>query len=813
MKPPKQQKPTIDRIEPREITTELQESYLDYAMSVIVARALPDVRDGLKPVHRRILWGMWDSGLTSSAKLRKSANIVGEVLGRYHPHGDMAVYDSIARMTQDFSLRYPLVIGQGNWGSIEGDSPAAPRYTECKMSKIAEELLVDIEKETVNWRPTYDNSRQEPITLPAKLPCLLLNGTVGIAVGMATYIPPHNLTEVVDAILHLIDRPKATGEDLLEYIKGPDFPTGGIIYDKRAIASAYMTGRGGITCRGLADVQEDKIVITQVPYQVNVSDLLVKIADLVIAKKIEGVRDVRNESDKDGLRIVIELKKDAVPQKVLNRLYKYTDLQKDFHFNMTALAGGLQPQVMSLLDILNAHIEHRKEVVRRRTEYELRKAKEREHILLGLAKALSVIDKVIATIKKSKDRGDAFNNLVKTFKFTDLQTNAILDMRLHTLAALERKKIEDELKEKQRIIQELTALLKDPNKILKVIKSELKELREKYGDARRTKVVAGGLQTFSEADLIKAEEVIVSLSHSGYIKRLSPNTFRSQHRGGKGLIGSELAEEDFLDHFFTANTHDNILFFTDKGRAFRTKVWEIPVSTRVAKGKSIQNFLEIPFNEKVSAIFAYPDDQNGYLVMATRNGVVKKTALNEFDNVRRNGIIAITLRKEDLLKWVQFSSGKDGVVLTTLKGQAIRFKESDIRPMGRTAAGVAGIRLRSEDEVSSLNVIPSEVEGSHKKTKLLAIMENGYGKQTKISLYKVQKRGGSGIKTAKITAKTGRLISSHLTNGEQDLFILSSKGQIIRTQLSSVRSAGRDTQGVKIMSLRANDKIIGTICL
>jgi len=798
------------RVEPREITNELRESYLDYAMSVIVARALPDVRDGLKPVHRRILWAMWDSGLTSSAKLRKSANIVGEVLGRYHPHGDMAVYDAMVRMVQDFSLRYPLIDGQGNWGSMEGDSAAAMRYSECRMAKIAEELLVDIEKATVDWRPNYDTSRQEPVYLPAKLPSLLLNGSLGIAVGMATSIPPHNLGEVVDATLFVISNPGATGEELMEFIKGPDFPTGGIIYDRKAITTAYLTGRGGIPCRGLAEVTADQIIITEVPYQVNVADLLIKMAELVTTKKIEGIRDIRNESDKDGLRIVIDFKKDAVAQKILNQLYKYTDLQKDFHLNMVALADGLRPQVMSLLDIIRAYIEHRRVVVRRRAEFDLRKAKERAHILEGLAKALADIDRVIALIKKSESREDAQRNLIAKFKFTDLQAVAILEMRLQALAALERQRISEELKEKRQLMKELELLLENPRKILGVISQELKELKEKYGDERRTKVMIGGLKLLSEADLIPAEEAIITLSLGGYIKRVSPTAYRSQQRGGKGLIGSEVAEEDFIDHLLVANTHDNILFFTGRGRVFQTKVWEIPAAVRTAKGKSIQNFLEIPADDKVSAVVTYADKSSGYLVMVTREGIIKKTALADFANVRRTGIIALTLKKNDSLKWVQLSSGKDEFIITTLNGQSIRFKESQIRPMGRTAAGVIALRLKKDDRVSSLNVINKEVA---KASRLLVVMERGFGKQTSLTNYKVQNRGGSGVRTAKITAKTGQLITAHLIDKEEDLFVLSAKGQMIRTKLATIRSAGRATQGVKIMSLNPGDKIIGAICL
>ncbi|MDE2001247.1 MAG: DNA topoisomerase 4 subunit A, partial [Patescibacteria group bacterium] len=559
-------------VEKREITEELQESYLDYAMSVIVSRALPDVRDGLKPVQRRILWAMWDSGLTHSAKFKKSANIVGDVLGRYHPHGDSSVYEAMVRMAQDFSLRYPMVEGQGNFGSIDGDSAAAYRYTEARLSKIAEEMLLDVEKETIDWIPNYDGSREEPRVLPAKVPNLLLNGTVGIAVGMATNIPPHNLTEVVDATTHLIDHPKAAVHELMEFIQGPDFPTGGLIYDKKLIAEAYASGHGAITTRGRAEVMEDKkghamIAVTEIPYQVNKSELIIKIAELVTEKRIQGIRDIRDESDKDGLRIVIELKNDAAPQKVLNQLYKFTDLQKDFHLNMIALTkGGLQPEIMSIKDILAEYIEHRKEIVRRRAEFDLKKAQERAHILMGLHKALGSIDAVITTIKKSKDKDDAHKNLVAKFKFSDVQATAILEMRLQTLAALEREKIEAELKEKKKLIDELEALLKSPAKILGVIKTELKEVKEKYGDERKTKLVAGGLKDFKEEDLIPKEETIITMSQGGYIKRVNPSSFKSQKRGGKGLIGSDVAEEDFLSHFFTANTHDNILFFTERGR-------------------------------------------------------------------------------------------------------------------------------------------------------------------------------------------------------------------------------------------------------
>ncbi len=813
----KEEPPKKLNVQKREITEELQESYLDYAMSVIVSRALPDVRDGLKPVQRRILWAMWDSGLTHGAKFKKSANVVGEVLGKYHPHGDTAVYDAMVRMAQEFSLRYPLVQGQGNFGSIDGDNPAAMRYTEARLSKIAEDMLVDIEKETVDWQPNYDASRQEPKVLPAKVPNLLLNGTVGIAVGMATNIPPHNLSEIVDATSHLIENPKATASDLMEFIQGPDFPTGGLIYDRKAIAAAYTSGHGAITTRAVTEITERKknqydIEITEIPYQVNKAELVIKIAELVTEKRVQGIRDIRDESDKDGLRIVIELKNDVPPQKILNQLFKFTDLQKDFHLNMIALTkNGLQPEVMSVKDILQAYVEHRKEIVRRRAEFDLKKAEERAHILMGLHKALGSIDAVIKTIKSSKDKEEAHKNLIKKFRLSDVQATAILEMRLQTLAALERKKIEEELKEKKKLIAELQALLKSAAKILGVIKGELKEMKEKYGDERKTKLVQTGLKEFKEEDLVPKEETIITMSKSGYIKRVPPSTFRSQKRGGKGLIGSDVAEEDFLSHFISANTHDNILFFTESGKVFQTKVYEIPAGSRTSKGKAFHNFLEIPAEEKVTALITYPSEKKsvpGYLVMVTKDGMIKKTLLEDFSNVRRSGIIAIRLRKGDSLQWVRVSSGNDQVILSTALGQAIRFKESQLRPMGRATSGVRGINLKKGDSVVSLNVISKEKE----KGRVLTVMERGFGKKTPLSEYKVQGRSGSGIKTAKVTPKTGEVITSLVIDEEKEILALSAKGQIIRTELSSIRSSGRATQGVRIMNLKPGDKVVGVVC-
>ncbi|MEY4731841.1 MAG: hypothetical protein RL681_787, partial [Candidatus Parcubacteria bacterium] len=769
-------------INKREITGELQESYLDYAMSVIVARALPDVRDGLKPVQRRILWGMWDSGSTADAKLKKSANIVGEVMGKYHPHGDLAIYDTLVRMAQDFSLRYPLVQGQGNFGSIDGDSAAAMRYTETRLARVAHEMLTDIEKETVDWAPNYDATRKEPMVLPAKLPNLLLNGSIGIAVGMTTNIPPHNLGELVDAITHLAAHPDATTDDLLEFVQGPDFPTGGFIFDKKAIAEAYRSGKGAILTRAKADIEERKegqynIVITEIPYQVNKSDLIRRMAELVQDKKVEGIRDLRDESDRDGLRIVVELKNDATPQKILNQLYEHTDLQKYFHMNMIVLVNGLEPRLLSLRDILVAYLDYRKQVVRRRAEFDLKKAKERAHILEGLAKALHVIDKIIAVIKKSKDRDDAHRNLVKQFKLSDIQATAILEMRLQTLAALERQKIEAELKEKLAIIKDLELILKSPAKILKIITDEIADLKKKYGDPRRTQLVSAGVAAFSEEDLIPQEGAVITLSAGGYVKRLPPDTFRNQRRGGKGLIGSEVTEEDFLVHFLSTRTHDNILFFTERGRVFQTKVYEIPAASRTSKGRAIHNFLELPADEKVSAIISYDPNvkqQNAYLVMVTKNGIIKKSPIADFANIRRTGIIAIALKKGDSLQGVKLSSGKDQIIITTKKGQSIRFKESDARSMGRTAAGIRAIRLRG-DGVAGFDILKEERKNKQSDAYLLAVMANGYAKRTLLAEYKVQHRGGSGVRTAKVTTKTGELVAAKVIDDETDILALSAR--------------------------------------
>jgi len=820
----------------REMVTELKESYIDYAMSVIVARALPDVRDGLKPVHRRILYAMMDSGLRSNTKHRKSMAVVGEVLKSYHPHGDTAVYESLVRMAQDFNMRYTLVDGQGNFGSIDGDGAAAARYTECRLSKIGDEMLRDIEKDTVKFIDNYDGQTQEPTVLPSPLPQLLLNGSLGIAVGMATNIPPHNLTEVLDASIYMLDHPKAETEDLFEFIQGPDFPTGGIIYDQKEIISAYSQGKGAILMRGKADVVEKKdgseqIIITEIPYQVLKSSLVEQMAELVSEKKIEGIKDIRDLSDREGMRIVIDVKKGFQPQRILNRLYKFTGLQKTFHLNLLALVDGIQPEILSLSDVLKYFIKHREEVVIRRTKFDLEKAKERAHILEGLMIALKNIDAVIQTIKKSADKDEARLNLIKKFKLTERQAVAILEMRLQTLAGLERKKIEDELKAILETIKDLTAILKSPERLKTIIKKEFLELKEKFGDKRRTKVVKGKLGEITEVDLVPLEETIVTLTTGGYIKRINPATYKIQKRGGKGIMGMKTMQDDIVEHFLCASTHDNLIFFTDSGKVFQTQVYEIPEGTRVARGRGIMNFLELSTEEKVLSLIPMPakpannkevaPSKDKYLVMVTKNGRIKKTSLEEFENVRKSGIIAIKLEKGDLLKKVVKTTGEDDIILATKNGISIRFKEKDIRPMGRAAAGVKGIRLKKGDEVIGMDVISSfakatEDKGKKQKQYLLIVMENGYGKRTDISQYKTQGRGGSGIKTAKITSKTGPVVMSCILNEpleEEDLIVISRKGQVIRTSVKSISLLGRATQGVRIMRLEEGDKVASGACL
>ncbi len=809
------------QVSEQSIVQEMEVSYLDYAMSVIVSRALPDVRDGLKPVHRRILYAMWTLGLRAGGRFRKSATVVGEVLGKYHPHGDSAVYDSMVRMAQDFALRYPLVHGQGNFGSMDGDNAAAMRYTEAKLFGIAEEMLFDIEKNTVNFVPNYDNSQKEPEVLPAKLPNLLLNGGVGIAVGMATSIPPHNLRELIGAIQCLIKNPDASIDDLMEFVKGPDFPTGGVIYDIREIKAAFATGKGKIVMRGEAEISELKngqfvIIITSVPYQVNKASMIERMAELVRDKKIEGIKDIRDESNKDGVRIVIELKKDTYPKKILNNLYKYTQLQESFHVNMLALVDGIQPRVLTLKTALEEYIKYRKEVVRKRTQFDLDKAKDRAHILEGLCIALDKIDAVIKVIRASKDKDVAKTNLMQKFKLTERQAVAILEMRLQNLANLERLKIEGELKEKNALIKELESILKSPAKITKVISDDLEAMGEKYGDERRTKVVKSAVGEMSTEDLIPNESTIVTITHDGYIKRLSPDTFKSQGRGGKGVIGLTTKEEDEVEHFFSTNTHNDLMFFTSRGRVFQLKTYEIPQASRTAKGQNIVNFLQLGPEEKVSSVLTGEDfSAFKFFIMVTRAGVIKKVEIEKFSNVRRSGLIALKLKGDDTLEWVKMSAGNDDIMLISHDGQAIRFKEKMLRPMGRNASGVRGMRLRKGDTIVGMDLV---ADGKAKPSEqLMTVMANGFGKRTKLSEYKVQGRGGSGIKTAQITSKTGPISAAMVVDGsreKEDLIIISKMGQVIRLPIGSVNSSGRATQGVRLMRFKdAKDQISSVVLI
>lgn len=815
----------------RSIVTEMKESFIDYAMSVITDRALPDVRDGLKPVHRRILYAMHKLNLGPSAKTRKSATVVGEVLGHYHPHGDVAAYDAMVKMAQDFSMRYPLIIGQGNFGSIDGDGAAAMRYTEAKMSRIAGELLRDINKDTVDFIPNYDGTEKEPKVLPAGVPNLLLNGTLGIAVGMATNIPPHNLREVVDATAYLIDNSEATTEDLLQFIQGPDFPVGGIIFNTKDIQHAYTTGRGGIVCRGVAEIVEDlpagrqgnnnsSIIITSIPYRVNKAELIIKIADLVREKKIEGIKGIRDESTKD-IRVVIDLKGGSHPQKILNALYKHTQLEETFHLNIVALVDGV-PQTLSLKSIIEEFIKHRQVVVRRRTEFDLREAEAREHILIGLKKALDHIDEIINLIKKSKDVDVARVNLMKEFKFSEIQTNAILEMRLQKLAGLERKKIEDELDAIQALIKELKEILSSVKKMLSIIKKELSEISEKFGDDRRTKVIKGGVKVLSIEDLIPDMESTLTLTQGGYIKRTNPDEYRKQKRGGVGVVDLDTKEEDFVTHFLTASTHSDLLFFTDRGKAYQMKMYDIPEGRRATRGKSIMNFLSLTEGEKVTSILDMPknlkDNKDLSLLMVTEEGTGKKVSAQSFHDVRTSGIIAIKLGAGDKLVSVSKVNKGDSCIVVSKDGQSIRFKEGDVREMGRTAAGVRVMKLappgRGEDKGDKIIGANAVMKEKEKESELLVVGANGYGKKTKIAEYKIQGRGGSGIKTGNVTAKTGEIMSSCVVTPEEtEIVAMSKKSQVIRLELSEIPSLGRSTQGVRIMKLRPGDSLASLICL
>lgn len=801
----------------RNITTEMRESYLDYAMSVITERALPDVRDGLKPVHRRILYAMHEKGLTSSAKFRKSAVVVGDVLGNYHPHGDVAVYDSMVKMAQPFTMRYPLVHGQGNFGSIDGDNAAAMRYTEAKMSKLAAELLRDIDKETVDFRPNYDGTRKEPTVLPTAVPNLLLNGTLGIAVGMATNIAPHNLTEVIDATVHLVDNKDATTEDLMQFIKGPDFPTGAVMYGQKDILQAYTTGRGGIVVRGEAEITEDKkgttqIIITSIPYRVNKAELIIRIADLVREKIVEGIKGIRDESDKD-IRVAIDVKQGAHPEKILNALYKHTQLESAFHVNMVALVNGV-PKTIALKTFLEEFIIHRIDVIRRRTQFDLTKAEDREHILLGLKKALDHIDEIITLIRESKDAVEAHANLMKRFKFSERQATAILEMRLQKLAGLERKKVLDELKQIQELIVELKEILGSEKKVRSIIKNELGEIKAKYGDERRTRLVKGGVKDMSDEDLIPDTETVIVLTKGGYIKRTNPDEYRKQKRGGVGVVDLDTKEEDFITHLITTNAHSELLFFSDMGKAYKLKTFEIPEGKRATKGKSIMNFISLTESEKITSILPMPKEAKGAaelsLMMITKNGTGKKVAAKSFHEVRKSGLIAITLDKGDELMSCSFVSKGDDVMVVTADGQSIRFKESDIREMGRNAAGVRAIKLGKGDIVISADAVKKDA----KDAMIFVMSANGYGKKTSLKEYKVQGRGGSGILTAKVTDKTGALMGGKVVTEEhEEVVAMSKKSQVIRVDLKEIPSLGRQTQGVRVMKLRDGDSIASLITL
>ncbi|KKU83845.1 MAG: gyrase subunit A protein [Microgenomates group bacterium GW2011_GWA2_47_8] len=852
----------IGKIVPSEIVTEMQRSYLDYAMSVIVARALPDVRDGLKPVHRRILYAMHALGLSHTSRYTKSAKVVGEVLGKFHPHGDAPVYEAMVRLAQNFAMRYMLIDGQGNFGSVDGDPPAAMRYTECRLSSIASEMLLDIEKETVGFTPNFDNTIKEPTYLPAKLPNLLLMGSEGIAVGMATKIPPHNLTEVADAIIAMIGKTKIekssaishqpsdkqqseslksedgrlttfhfdiTVEDLMEHIQGPDFPTGGVIYDLSEIKNAYASGRGKIVMRGKAEIEDigggkSAIIISELPYQVNKALLVAKIADLVKEKKIEGISDLRDESDRRGIRVYVELKRDAKPKQVLNNLYKHTALQTTFPVNMVALVDNT-PQTCSLKLILEEYVKHRHDVVRRRSEFELKEARAREHILEGLKIAVDHIDEVIAIIKKSAHADEAKNKLMTRFKLSDLQATAILDMQLRRLAALERQKIEDELAMIRETINYLEDLLAHPEKILRVVKDELARLKEKYGDNRKTKVFKSKVGEFSDEQLIPNEKAIITMSQSGYIKRVPRSTFKMQERGGKGVIGMSTKEEDTIDQLVTASTHDNMLFITDRGRVYQVRVWDIPEGSRQSKGQAVVNLINIESGERVTSVLAYSlkkDEQKEhgvkYILMATKNGTVKKSKLTEYENIRRSGIVAIKLEAGspkgeagDELAWAKLTSGSDDILLVTHEGKSIRFKEDEVRPTARDTMGVRGVLLGKEDFVVSVDIINQENKGAD----FLTIMEKGIGKKTAIRDFPKQRRGGQGVKVAVVKDKTGKVVVSQIVPDECESVILTStKGQVVKLPITSVPRLGRATSGVILMRFTdKSDTIAAATCL
>ncbi|WP_341201092.1 DNA gyrase subunit A [Planomicrobium okeanokoites] len=795
-------------VEEINISTEMRTSFLDYAMSVIVSRALPDVRDGLKPVHRRILYAMHDLGITSDKAYKKSARIVGDVIGKYHPHGDSAVYETMVRMAQDFSYRYMLVDGHGNFGSVDGDAAAAMRYTESRMSKIAMELLRDLNKNTIDYKENYDGQEKEPIVLPSRFPNLLVNGTSGIAVGMATNIPPHNLGETIDAVLALAENPAITTEELLEYIPGPDFPTGGIILGRSGIRRAYETGKGSVLIRSVVEIEtkpngRETILIHELPYQVNKARLIEKIAELVRDKKIDGITDLRDESDRNGMRVVIEVRRDASANVLLNNLYKQTAMQTSFGINMLALVDG-HPKVLGLRDVLFHYLEHQKVVIRRRTQFDLQKAEDRAHILEGLRIALDHIDAIIALIRGSQTTEEARNGLMNDFNLSERQSQAILDMRLQRLTGLERDKIEDEYQGLVKTIEELREILANEYRIIEIIREEMKEIKERFNDERRTEITTGGTEMFEDEDLIPREDSVLTLTHNGYIKRLPANTYRSQKRGGRGVQGMGTNEDDFVEHLLYTSTHDTILFFTSKGKVYRKKGYQIPEYGRTAKGLPLVNLLEIGKDEKVTAVIRVEEfKEDAFFFFTTRDGISKRTPVTNYANIRQNGLIAIGLREEDELISVKLTDGTKEMVIGTRNGALIRFPETDIRSMGRTASGVRGIRLREGDKVVGMEILDPE-------DNVLVITENGYGKQTKESEYRVQSRGGMGIKTCQITDKNGPLVAVRTVSGTEDIMLITINGVLIRMDVNDISTTGRSTQGVRLIRL-SEDEIVATV--
>lgn len=797
------------RVSERNISREMKESFLDYAMSVIVSRALPDVRDGLKPVHRRILYGMNDQGMTSDKPYKKSARIVGDVMGKYHPHGDSSIYEAMVRMAQDFSYRYPLVDGQGNFGSMDGDGAAAMRYTEARMAKITSELLRDINKDTIDFQDNYDGNEREPVVLPARFPNLLVNGTSGIAVGMATNIPPHNLNEVIDGVLALSHNPEITTNELMDIVQGPDFPTAGLIMGRSGIRRAYETGRGSVLMRARAEIDvmkngKERIIVTEVPYQVNKARLIEKIAELARDKKIEGITELRDETSlKVGLRIVIEVRKDANANVILNNLYKQTPLQTSFGVNMIALVNG-KPKLLGLRSVIYHYLEHQKEVVTRRTKYNLKKAQDRAHILEGLRIALDHIDEIIKLIRESQSDAEAMEGLQNRFKLSERQAQAILDMRLRRLTGLERGKIESEYQDLLKLIEELKEILNDEEKLLEIIREEIIEIKEKYGDERRTEITAAGLDQIEDEDLIPEEQIVISLSHNNYIKRLPVSTYRSQNRGGRGVQGMNTIEDDFVSQLVTLSTHDNVLFFTNKGRVYKLKGYEIPEMSRQSKGLPIVNALEIDKNEKISTMIAVKDlsSEEDFLVFATKKGTVKRSKLSNFSRINKNGKIAINFKEDDELIAVRLTDGTKEIIIGTKHASLIRFDETKLRPLGRTAAGVRGISLRENDEVIGLDVTDEE-----EQDEILIVTENGYGKRTAADQYRISNRGGKGIKTATLTEKNGSLVCITTVTGDEDLMIVTNSGVIIRLHVADISQNGRSAQGVRLIRLGENQQV------